>query len=264
MKHSTTFAVVLSAALLVCPLSARTAGSEDPALREEVRALRDDVRALQQDMREFKQALGAARRPAGWEKVDAVLAPEDSPQLGAIDARLVLIEFSDYQCPFCARHYTDTFRQLEHDYIAAGKLRYVVAEFPLTQMHPLALQAAVAARCAKDQGRFWEMHGRLFENQRQLEPWSAHAAALGLDAGAFQACMDSGRHAEAIQHNAAAAQQGGIASTPTFLLGLASGDTVHVVRRLRGAAPFAAFKAEIDALLAEPVAGSGSAPAAAN
>jgi protein-disulfide isomerase len=253
MKHSMAIAAALSAVLLN-PLSAWTAEGDEASLRDEVRTLRDEVRALQQDMREFKQAIAAAKRPAGWEKVDAVLGPEDSPQVGAADARLVLIEFSDYQCPFCARHYTETFKQLERDYVATGKLRYVVAEFPIAQMHPLALKAAVAARCARDQGKFWEMHARLFANQRQLEPWSAHAEALGLDATGFQSCMDSGKYNDEIQRNAAAAQQGGIASTPTFLLGIASGDTVKVVRRLRGAAPYPAFKAEIDALLAEPVA----------
>ncbi len=253
MKLSMAIAAALSAVLLN-PLSAWSADGDDASLRDEVRTLRDEVRALQQDMREFKQALAGAKRPAGWEKVDAVLGPEDSPQVGAADARLVLIEFSDYQCPFCARHYTDTFKQLEREYVAAGKLRYVVAEFPLAQLHPLALKAAEAARCARDQGKFWEMHARLFANQRQLEPWSSHADALGLDANAFQACVDSGKYSSEIQRNASAAQQGGIQSTPTFLLGIATGDTVHIVRRLRGAAPYAAFKTEIDALLAEPVA----------
>jgi len=255
MKRSTTLAGAFSFALLFTPLCAQTADGDNAALRDEVLTLRGEVRALQQDMRELKQVVSAARRPAGWEKFDAVLGPEDSPQLGAKGARLVLIEFSDYQCPFCARHYTETFKQLEQDYVAAGRLRYVVAEFPLTQLHPLAAKAAEAARCARDQDKFWEMHAHLFANQRQLEPWAAHAAAIGLDADRFKTCMDSEKYAGEILKNAAAAQQGGITSTPTFLLGIASGDTVKVVRRLRGAAPYAAFKTEIDALLAEPVAG---------
>lgn len=246
-------ALLLAASLLSIPTWANAADRVDAPLRDEVRALRDEVRTLQQDMRDLKQAL-TARRAGGWEKIDAVVGPEDSPQLGAQDARLVLIEFSDYQCPYCVRHYTETFKQLERDYIAAGKLRYVVAEMPIAQIHPLASKAAEAARCAREQGKFWEMHGQLFTNARQLEPWSAHAEALGLDTGAFQSCLDSGRHLDEITRNAAAAQQSGISSTPTFLLGIATGDTVRVIRRLRGAAPYAAFKAEIDALLAEPVA----------
>ena len=253
MKSRSPWTILLAASWLSISTGTIAADRVEAPLRDEVRALRDEVRTLQQDMRDLKQAL-AARRAGGWEKVDAVVGPEDSPQLGARDARLVLIEFSDYQCPYCVRHYTETFKQLERDYIASGKLRYVVAEMPIAQIHPLASKAAEAARCAREQGKFWEMHGRLFSNPRQLEPWSAHAEALGLDAGAFQTCLDSGRHAEEINRNAAAAQQSGISSTPTFLLGIATGDTVRVTRRLRGAAPYAAFKAEIDTLLAEPVA----------
>lgn len=252
MKRSTTFAVVLCTALVLIPLSARSADGEEATMREEIRVLRDEVRSLQQDMRELKQALSAARRPGGWEKVEMVLGPEDSPQRGAADAPLVLIEFSDYQCPYCARHFADTYPQLDRDFIATGKLRYVVAEFPLAQLHPLAIKAAEAARCAGEQDKFWEMHARLFASQRQLEPWLAHAQALGLDDGAFEACMSSGRHLQEIQRNAAQAQRGGISSTPTFLLGVADGDTVRVVRRLRGAAPYPMFKAEIDSLLAGP------------
>jgi protein-disulfide isomerase len=221
----------------------------EPDLREEVRQLREEVRVLQRDLQELKQAL-PTRRATGWEPVEMVLGPEDSPQRGAPDAQLVLIEFSDYQCPYCARHFAQTYPQLERDFVATGKLRYVAAEFPLPQLHPLAIKAAEAARCAREQGRFWEMHARLFASQRQLEPWSAHAQAVGLDEGAFDTCMSSGRHVEEIQRNAAQAQRGGIASTPTFLLGIADGDTVRVVRRLRGAAPYPVFKAEIESLLA--------------
>jgi protein-disulfide isomerase len=178
-----------------------------------------------------------------------VVSPEDSPARGQADAPLVLIEFSDYQCPYCARYFAQTYPQLERDFVATGKLRYVAAEFPLPQLHPLAIKAAEAARCARDQGKFWEMHARLFASQRQLEPWAAHSQALGLDGVAFETCMSSGRHVEEIQRNAAQAQRGGIASTPTFLLGMADGDTVRVVRRLRGAAPYPAFKAELESLL---------------
>jgi protein-disulfide isomerase len=250
MNTSRILASIAVAALLSC--GAGAADRINPSMRDDVDTLRDEVRALQQELRDMKQALAARR--GGWEKIDAVVGPEDSPQLGAPEARLVLIEFSDYQCPYCARHYSETFKQLERDYIATGRLRYVVAEMPIGQIHPLASKAAEAARCAREQGKFWEMHARLFSNPRQLEPWAAHAEALGLDVGGFQACLDSARHADGIQRNAAAAQQSGISSTPTFLLGVATSDTVRVIRRLRGAAPYAAFKSEIDALLAEPVA----------
>jgi protein-disulfide isomerase len=245
---------VLCMLVTLLPVSRSAVAQSDADLAGEVKRLREEVRALQRDVRELKQML-AARRAGGWERVDIVLGPEDSPQRGSPNAPLTLIEFSDYQCPYCARHFAETYPQIERDFIATGKLRYVVAEFPIPSLHPLALKAAEAARCAREQDRFWDMHARLFANQRQLEPWAAHAQALGLDTERFLACLDSGKYAADIQHNAAEAQRGGVSSTPTFLLGLASGDTVRATRRLRGAAPYAAFKAEIESLLADSDAG---------
>ena len=164
---------------------------------------------------------------------------------------MVLFEFSDYQCPYCGRHFVETFPQIQRDFVTTGKLRYVVGELPMQQLHPLALKAAEAARCARDQGKFWEMHARLFTHQQQFEPWSAHAQALGLDAAKFQTCMDQNRYAEAIQRNASEALRAGLASTPSFLLGVAAGDSVRIVSGLSGAGPYSAFKMEIESLLVE-------------
>jgi protein-disulfide isomerase len=252
------FACLCLAVVLQTPLAAGAQQDADTDLRQEVKRLREDVRVLQQEMSELKQG-STARRPSGWDKVDnLVLGPEDSPQQGDSKAPLVLIEFSDYQCPFCGRHFADTFPQIERDYIATGKLRYVIGELPMPQLHPLALKAAEAARCAGDQGKFWEMHRRLFSNQQHLEPWSAHAKALGLDGAKFQSCMDEDKYVSEIQRNAAEALRGGIHSTPSFLLGVANGDSVRIVSGLSGAAPYAVFKAEIESVLAEAVRGRGA------
>jgi len=225
-------------------------------LQQQVQQLREDVRALQQELRELKQA--SARRPSGWDKVDnLVLGPEDSPEQGSSRAPLVLFEFSDYQCPYCRRHFTETFPQIERDFIATGKVRYVVGELPIPQLHPLALKAAEAARCARDQGKFWEMHARLFGNQQNLEPLSAHAKAVGIDAAQFESCMSEGKYTKEIQRNAEEALRAGIQSTPSFLLGVADGDSVRIVSGLSGAAPYSAFKAEIDSLLTEATRAKG-------
>ncbi len=120
-------------------------------------------------------------------------------------------------------------------------------------MHKLAFKAAEATHCAGDQGQFWEMHDRLFKNQRSLEPWSGHAEALGLDGAAFESCMSSGRHADAVRADMAEAGKAGATGTPSFVLGLtdpADPSKVNGLAFLRGAQPFAAFKAEIDKALA--------------
>lgn len=242
------------ALLLALPGRATADEPADAELRQELQQLREQVQALEKDIKEIKQLL-ASRAPtsAGWDRLDnMVLGLAGHPQRGAQDASLVLIEFSDYQCPYCARHFNETYVQIERDFISAGKLRYAVVEFPLERLHPLATKAAEAAHCALDQGRFWEMHERLFTNQRQLEPWSAHAQALGLDVSRFQVCMDQGTHSTEVRNNVEQAQRLGVNSTPTFLLGRVVGDKVRVMRGLRGAAPYPAFKAEIESLLAAP------------
>ena len=165
-----------------------------------------------------------------------------------VNAQITIIEFADYQCPYCARHFTDTMPEIEREFVATGKLMVVASEFPLERMHPLALKAAQAARCAGEQGKFWEMHARLFRNQRRLEPWTAHAEALALDEPRFDACLSAAKDTDEIRRNVQEALKAGVNSTPTFLLALNTPEGLKVIRRVRGAAPFAAFKAEIEAL----------------
>ena len=130
----------------------------------------------------------------------------------------------------------------------------MVRDFPLEQIHPQAFKAAEATRCAADQGKFWEMHYRLFANQRNLNPADlpGHAQAVGLDVPAFQSCLDSNKHAELVRAHLADGQKAGITGTPTFFLGVLGPDSqLKVSRTIRGAQPFSAFKSAIDAALAQ-------------
>jgi protein-disulfide isomerase len=116
---------------------------------------------------------------------------------GDTTAKVTLIEFSDYQCPFCGRYANETYTKLIDQYVKTGKVRYVLRNFPLAQMHPLAEKAAEAAECAGEQGKYWEMHERLFKNQQALDAkeMTGHAAVLGLDQAKFQLCLDGGKFA---------------------------------------------------------------------
>jgi len=132
-------------------------------------------------------------------------------------------------------------------------VRYVLLDLPLESIHKLAFKASEATHCAEEQGKFWEMHHRLFENQRALEPWSGHASALGLDVSKFEACLTSGRHAPAIRKDMAEAQKAGATGTPAFLVARtdpADRTKVKGIESLRGAKPFEAFKAELEKHLA--------------
>ena len=134
-----------------------------------------------------------------------------------------------------------------------GKLRYVVRDFPLEAIHPQAFKAAEAAHCAGDQGKYWEMHVLLFQNQRALgaAELPKYAATLGLDGAKFQTCLDQGVHADAVKRDLAEGMKVGVRGTPTFFLGVVeNGNKVRVVRVIRGAQPVEAFRQAIDAALA--------------
>lgn len=146
--------------------------------------------------------------------------------------------------------------QIERDYIATGKIRYYFLDFPLESIHPQAFKAAEAAHCAAEQGRFWEMHARLFANQSALssDHLIAHAQALALDLPRFTACLESSKYAEKIRSDVREGQKLGVTGTPMFLLGYveAGGTRVKGVRWIRGAQPFPAFREALEALLASP------------
>ena len=131
----------------------------------------------------------------------------------------------------------------------------MVRDLPLESIHKEAFKAAEATHCARDQGKYWEMHGRLFANQRQLgrDDLTRHAQALGLDKGAFERCLESGKHADAIRKDLAEAQRLQVTGTPTFFIGVVGpNDSEMKATKLVGAQPYSAFKAVIDRLLAAP------------
>ena len=226
----------------------------DPKLWEEIQALKKGQEEIRRQLLEIKQLIQSrlATAPAAPDVRTVSVDLGNHPTRGSNTARLTLIEFSDYQCPFCARHTKDTNPQLQKEYVDSGKVRYVFFDMPLESMHKSAFKAAEATRCAGDLGKYWEMHERLFASQQKLEPWSEHAKALGLNATMFDNCMSSGKYAQAVRADIAVAQQLGINSTPTFFLGVTDPGNPAKVKGLaliRGAQPFGSFKMEIDKAL---------------
>jgi len=226
----------------------------DPKLWEEIQALKRGQEEIRRQLLEIKQLIQSrpAAAPAAPDVRTLSVDLGNHPSRGSNAARLTLIEFSDYQCPFCARHTRDTNPQLVKEYVDTGKVRYAFFDMPLENLHKSAFKAAEATRCAGDQGKYWEMHERLFANQQILEPWSAHAKALDLDVAVFDTCMNSGKSANAVRADIATAQQLGINSTPTFFLGVTDpGNPARVkgLALIRGAQPLGSFKMEIDKAL---------------
>ena len=192
---------------------------------------------------EARQALVAELRRSGPEvrvlfdapRRDIALASTD-PSLGDPSAPVTIVEFSDFQCPFC-RQVAPTLKQVRDKY--GDKVRIVWKDFPLTQIHPEAFKAAEAAHCAGDQGRFWEYHDRLFANQEALEPDSlkSYASNLGLDVAAFTTCLDSSKHGPRVGEGVSQGTRLGVNSTPTVYVN---------GRMLSGAQPLETFSALIE------------------
>lgn len=221
-------------------------------LQAEVEQLREGQRRLEKEIEAIKQLL-LDRRPA--ETHDVAVDIERAYFKGDRRAKVTVVEFSDYLCPFCGRYARETFPRIEAEYIRTGKVRYVFRDFPIASIHPAAPKAHEAGHCAGEQGKFWEMHDRLFLNQRAAgaEELRLHADALGLHRERFDECLNAGRYAPQIRQHLEEGKQGTVRGTPTFLLGLTvDGEpSMRATRVIRGAQPYKVFKEAIEALLSE-------------
>lgn len=198
---------------------------------------------------------GCGTTPAGHDS-----APEPMA-LGRADAPIALVEFSDYQCPYCARFHATVLPRLKREYIDTGKLRLLFKDLPLA-MHREAMPAARAARCAGAQGKFWQMNEALFANQARLgtDLYARLAQALALDIERFKACVGNPLTHQRVQRDAGDARRLGINSTPTFVLGRYDGERMQVVRQARGFVDFDTLARELDELLAAPASSSHAVP----
>lgn len=163
--------------------------------------------------------------------------------LGVEDAPVTIIEYSDFQCPFCGKFYQQTEPQLISEYVDTGKVKFIYKHFPLAQ-HQYAQKAAEASECAADQDKFWEYHNKLFENQNALvtPALKKYASDIGLDTAKFNACLDSGTMASRVRSDLEEGQRRGISSTPSFFVNGA---------KIEGAQPFSSFKQAIDSELSK-------------
>jgi protein-disulfide isomerase len=169
--------------------------------------------------------------------------------LGTEDAPVAIVEFSDLQCPYCARYALQTFPEIKRVYIDTGKVHYAAIDFPLP-MHAYALPAAIAARCAGEQGKYWQYREGIFAAQTVLAPdsFDALASKLRLDVGKFDSCRRDVRQDARVREDLAMARQDGIASTPSFMIGrVVDGEFQGEV--ISGAKSFEEFAAKIEALL---------------
>jgi protein-disulfide isomerase len=245
--------------LFLITLSLGTRPARAQSQPSEFEALKQDLETVKKDLAEIKKALSEMRDllvqrsapPAQPAQAIAKVNVGRSPSLGKPDAPVTVIEFSDYECPFCQRHFANTLPALKKDYIDTGKLRYVFRDFPLDSIHPQARKAHEAAHCAGEQGKYWEMHDRMFKNQRALvvENLKGFARDLGLKVEVFNSCLDQGKYASTVSEDLAAGSAVGVTGTPTFFIGKTAADGTIEATSVRGAQPIAAFRQVIDRLL---------------
>ena len=192
--------------------------------------------------------------PTSQPKLPMKISADDDPIIGNPDAPITIIEFTDFQCPFCARFHTQTLPLILEEYIEQGKVKLVVRDFPIQSIHPNAVAASVASECANEQGKVKEMHDMLFYNQNEwnkqetvdaLSLFSQYAAEIQLEQETFDSCLNSGKYLEEIKNDLDDGRDYGVTGTPGFFIG---NDQIGYVE-LKGAQPFDSFKKVIDAQL---------------
>jgi len=252
---------LIAALLLAGTVSAQTTQTDD--LKKAIDSLNETQKAILKELQDIKKLLAQQGqvRPTADTLPTAPLDISKDPFKGAPKAKVALIEFSDFQCPFCGRYEKDTYPQLVKEYVETGKVKYVWRDLPL-DFHQNAEKAAEAAHCAGEQGKFWEMHDRLFANQQNIAAADLpkHAEALGLNTSLFQQCLDTGRFAADIKKDIDDAGNAGISGTPSFLIGIVQPNgSVKVTKKLVGAKPYSEFKSAIDSVLSpSPAEGGGT------
>ncbi|MGD9159686.1 MAG: thioredoxin domain-containing protein [Desulfobacteraceae bacterium] len=247
---------ILLASILLCLSVQYTIYAQENTadIKKEINELRQEQKALHEDLKVIKELLLKTRMPAPPQANvrDVEFELGDNPAEGSDKAPLVLVEFSDYQCPFCARHTKETYPELYRKYIKTGKLRYVVMDKPLP-MHDMADEAAEAAHCANEQGKFWEIHKKMMASPDKINDLNSIASSLGLDMKKFKSCMETKKYSNKVASNISLSNKLNIFAAPGFVI--ASSDPgnpqkVKGIDFIPGAMPFAHFQKEIDQALA--------------
>lgn len=235
-------AYIVGVLLLVNPVTADTPSSKTES--------DFDRQAEMAKLLEIAKRGRAAVRP-----YDGTLDVTGHPAMGHAEAPLVMVEFGGYQCGYCRKHYFDAMPSIKSSYVDTGKLRYVFFDVALDPSHEQAAKAAEAAYCAHEQEGYWEYRGQLYRNSRNLTETSllAHAESVGLDTAAFEACLQSGRHAEKPGQDRGLSRELKVRGTPSFFIGRpeGNGEQIMLVKRISGARSKDFFAKQLDPLYAQ-------------
>jgi protein-disulfide isomerase len=231
-----------------------TAASAD---QQKLDAILDELRQIRQllaDQNKYITLRTAAPAPAPAPVMEKVSLALDSGwySMGANNAPVTMLEFADFQCPYCRRFQAETFAELKKNYIDTGKVRFISRDLPL-DFHANAMTAAEAARCAGDQHKYWELRDRLILNAKDLarESITKYAQQAGLEMTSFTACLDSEKYKSQVEKDRNEASKLGFSGTPSFVIGRTKDYKLDGVK-IVGALPYATFDSKIHELLTEP------------
>jgi len=207
-------------------------------------------------IQESSEILGNTQPQASTQgplQMPKTISIDDDPMRGNPNAKITIVEFSDFQCPFCAKFHSDTLPLLMQNYINTGKVNLVFRDFPIESIHPNAVPAAHASECADDQGKFWEMHDMIFENQRNwqnlgvlesVDLFKKYAFDIGINGDEFDSCMSIAKHIDEIKKDLEDGQTYGVTGTPGFFVGNEEVGFTKII----GAQPFSSFQRAIERL----------------
>jgi protein-disulfide isomerase len=248
---------LVSRAFAIAALAAVTLGSgfsvqAQGITSEQANEILTELKGIRAAMEKMAAGGGQAAAPAEDTKVNYALA-DGGFSLGKPDAPLVIVEYMDLQCPFCQKYHVDSYDLVLKNWVDTGKARYVSRDFPLEMLHPNARAAAVAARCAAEQGKYWQMRHVLLKNAGDLggERITSYAREIGLDMNKYGACVSKDAYKTAIDKDIAEGQSAGITGTPSFVIGrVANGRLVG--ERVVGAMPYTDLEAKFKEIADRP------------
>lgn len=251
--------VVIGAAIFAASAALNAHADADALTSDQFSELLQQNKAILEELRQIHLLLerqqpskttAEGARPADA-KVRLALR-SDELAIGSANAPLTLIEFTDYQCPFCRQFHQTAFGDIKQNYIDTGKLRFISRDFPL-EMHNNAMRASLAAHCAGDQGKFWELRDLMIANANHLDQPSidSYAKQLKLDSARLDKCIASGSYQARVDRDLADGKAAGISGTPSFILGRTGNDSVDGIK-LVGAMSSVAFDAKVKQVLGTP------------
>jgi protein-disulfide isomerase len=235
----------LAPAMMLALLVAASPVFADGITSQQADQIISELKQIRQTLEKMQSPQAA---PAPDDKVSYKLAPGGF-SMGDAKAPLVMVEYTDFQCPFCQQFHNTAFAQIKANYIDTGKIRFVSRDFPL-DFHENARRAATAGRCAAEQGKYWEMRHVMIVNASQLKPdnLASYAGQVKMDVPKFKTCLDSDKFKAQIDQDVAEGGVAGVQGTPSFVLGTMDKDKLEGVR-IVGAMPYAQFDAKIQEML---------------